>query len=84
MPKAKIILFGIAAGLLGVLAGLAFVAPWQMESRREVSEVTRLLSESEFIGLQIAWIVLGLLASTSALFLGWKAWRLIRSATVHP
>ena len=84
MPKAKIILMWVAAAALTIVAVFAFSAPGQMSARRETSEVTRLMSEREFTGFQIAWVVLGVLATGSALILSWRAWRLAGGRAAHP
>jgi hypothetical protein len=76
MPKAKIVLMWMAVAVLAIVAVFAFSAPVQMSARRETSEVTRLLSEREFARFQIAWVVLGVLATGSALILGRRTWRL--------
>jgi len=73
--KLPFILLGVA--VLGLAAFGAFRAVVQLSTRRETSEVIRMLSDREVTGFQIAWSVIGLVSIAVAVFLLVRAWRTV-------
>lgn len=73
--KLPFMLLGVA--VLGLAAFGAFRAAVQLSTRRETSEVIRMLSDREVAGFQIAWSVTGLVSIAFAVFLLVRAWRIM-------
>jgi hypothetical protein len=63
--------------VLGLAAVGAFRAATQVNTRRETSEVIRLLSDREITGFQILWSVIGVVSAGFAVFLLVRACRLV-------
>lgn len=77
MRTLKLQLMFFAVGVLGVAGFAAFRAAVQLKTRRETSEVIRLLSDREVVGFQILWSVVGLASVAFAVFLLVRVWRIV-------